>query len=71
MDKVFVLTGTLSKPRGEFEQIIESFGGKTTSSVSKNTDYVLAGENAGSKLDKAKQLGVKIINEEEFLLMCK
>ena len=65
-DKTFVLTGTLTKPRGEVETLIESLGGKTSSSVSKNTDYVLAGESAGSKLDKARVLGVRIINEEEF-----
>lgn len=65
-DKTFVLTGTLTKPRGEVETLIESLGGKTSSSVSKNTDYVLAGESAGSKLDKARALGVRIINEEEF-----
>ena len=64
--KTFVLTGTLTKPRGEVETLIESLGGKTSSSVSKNTDYVLAGESAGSKLDKARVLGVRIINEEEF-----
>lgn len=64
--KTFVLTGTLSKSRGEFESLIESLGGKTSSSVSKNTDYVLVGENAGSKLDKAKSLGVTIISEEDF-----
>ena len=64
--KTFVLTGTLTKPRGEVETLIESLGGKTSSSVSKNTDYVLAGESAGSKLDKARALGVRIINEEEF-----
>ena len=68
-DSVFVLTGTLSKPRQEFEAIIERNGGQTSSSVSKKTTYVLAGENAGSKLDKAKTLGVKIISEEEFLNM--
>ena len=65
-DKTFVLTGTLTKPRGEVETLIENLGGKTSSSVSKNTDYVLAGESAGSKLDKARALGVRIINEEEF-----
>lgn len=65
-NKTFVLTGTLSMPRAEVENIIESLGGKTSSSVSKNTDYVLAGEAAGSKLDKAKSLGVKIISEEDF-----
>ena len=64
--KTFVLTGTLTKPRGEVETLIESLGGKTSSSVSKNTDYVIAGESAGSKLDKARALGVRIINEEEF-----
>ena len=65
-NKTFVLTGTLSMPRAEVENIIESLGGKTSSSVSKNTDYVLAGEAAGSKLDKAKSLGVKIISEDDF-----
>ena len=64
--KTFVLTGTLSKPRHEVEQLIESLGGKCAGSVSKNTDYVLAGENAGSKLDKATALGIKVITEEEF-----
>ncbi|MCR4435843.1 MAG: NAD-dependent DNA ligase LigA [Clostridiales bacterium] len=66
----FVLTGTLpSYTRDEAGKIIESLGGKTSGSVSKKTDYVLAGEEAGSKLDKAKQLGVKIIDEEEFKRM--
>lgn len=65
----FVITGTLSKPRSEIERLIESFGGKVTSSVSKNTDFVLAGESAGSKLDKAKAFGVKIINENIFYKM--
>ena len=65
--KTFVLTGTLEKyTRGEAANIIEKFGGKTSSSVSKKTDYVLAGEEAGSKLTKAQNLGVKIISEEEF-----
>ena len=67
--KTFVLTGTLSRPRHEIEELIEKYGGKTSSSVSKNTDYVLAGENAGSKLDKAKELGVQILSENEFNLM--
>ena len=67
--KTFVLTGTLSKPRKEVEELIESYGGKTSSSVSKKTDFVLAGEEAGSKLDKAKTLGVKIIKEQEFFKM--
>ena len=62
----FVITGTLSKPRNEIEKLIEDYGGKVSSSVSKKTDYVLAGENAGSKLDKAKALGIKIIDEKEL-----
>lgn len=65
----FVITGTLSKPRSEIERLIESFGGKVTSSVSKNTDFVLAGESAGSKLDKAKALRIKVINEDIFYKM--
>ncbi len=63
----FVLTGTLSEfTRNEASEIIENFGGKTSSSVSKKTTYVLAGEEAGSKLDKANKLGVKVITEAEF-----
>ena len=70
--KVFVLTGTLEKyKRSEAGKIIESFGGKTSSSVSKNTDYVLAGAEAGSKLTKAQSLGVTIITEAEFEEMIK
>ena len=65
--KVFVLTGTLSEfTRKEASDIIESMGGKTSSSVSKKTDYVLAGEEAGSKLDKAIKLDIKVLNEKEF-----
>ena len=65
--KTFVLTGTLENyTRGEATQLIEKFGGKTSSTVSKKTDYVLAGEEAGSKLTKAQNLGVTIINEEQF-----
>lgn len=68
--KIFVLTGTLPNlKRSEAEKMIKDNGGKTSSSVSKNTDYVLAGDEAGSKLDKAKKLGVKIINEKEFLTL--
>ena len=68
--KTFDLTGTLSKyTRFEASEIIESFGGKVSSSVSKKTDYVLAGTEAGSKLDKAEKLGVTIIDEEEFVLL--
>lgn len=66
----FVLTGTLSRfTRDEASAIIEGYGGKSSSSVSKKTAYVLAGENAGSKLTKAESLGVRIISEEEFEAM--
>ncbi|MBQ9912006.1 MAG: NAD-dependent DNA ligase LigA [Firmicutes bacterium] len=69
--KTFVLTGTLpSMTRDEASAVIESFGGKTSSSVSKKTDYVLAGEAAGSKLTKAQDLGVTIIDEDTFRKMC-
>ena len=65
--QTFVLTGTLSKyTRDEASAIIESFGGKATGSVSKKTSYVLAGENAGSKLTKAESLGIRIISEDAF-----
>ncbi len=68
--KIFVLTGTLQNmTRDEASAIIKSHGGKTSSSVSKKTSYVLAGENAGSKLDKAKDLGVIILTEKDFLEM--
>ena len=65
--KTFVVTGTLSRMgRKEIEDLITSLGGKASGSVSKKTDYVIAGENAGSKLDKANQLGVKVLSEDEF-----
>ena len=68
----FVLTGTLPKlTRDEATDIIERLGGKTSSSVSKKTTYVLAGEDAGSKLVKAQSLGLEIIDEEQFLNMTK
>ncbi len=68
--KTFVLTGGLENyTREQASEIIEQFGGKTSSSVSKKTDYVLAGEDAGSKLKKAQELGVTIISEEEFVAM--
>lgn len=70
--KTFVLTGTLEKyTRDEANDIIEKFGGKTSSSVSKKTSYVLAGQEAGSKLIKAQNLGVEIITEQQFEEMVK
>jgi DNA ligase (NAD+) len=64
--KTFVITGTLSQPRNIFEEKIKMLGGKTSSSVSKKTSYVLAGENPGSKFDKATSLGVIILTERDF-----
>ena len=65
--KTFVVTGTLMNySRDEIEGLIKQLGGKATGSVSKKTDYVVAGESAGSKLDKAKALGVAVLSEEEF-----
>jgi len=71
-EKTFVLTGSLELfTRKEAEDIIEKLGGKTSSSVSKKTDYVLAGEDAGSKLTKAQSLGINIISETDFKEMIK
>ncbi|MBQ3311955.1 NAD-dependent DNA ligase LigA [bacterium] len=68
--KTFVLTGTLSSMgRSEASEKIKQLGGKTSTSVTKKTDFVIAGENAGSKLTKAQDLGIKILNEDEFLKM--
>lgn len=67
----FVITGTLSEPRDHFKEMIESRGGKVSSSISKKTNYLLAGEKAGSKLDKASNLGVKILDESSFLELLK
>lgn len=67
--KTLVVTGTLSRPRDEIEALIQLHGGRAASSVSKKTDFVLAGEEAGSKLDKAKTLGVTVIDEAEFFRM--
>ncbi len=70
--KTFVVTGTLVKyKRNEIEELIESYGGKAASSVSKKTSYLLAGEAAGSKLTKANELGIQVISEEEFEEMIK
>ena len=65
----FVLTGTLNRPRIEVENLIKSHGGKTSSTVSKKTSFVLAGDAPGSKYDKALALGVKILNEQDFIKM--
>ena len=67
--KTFVLTGTLSEPRENIKERIIAAGGKVSSSVSKKTDYVVAGENAGSKLDDAQRLGVKVLNERELAVL--
>lgn len=64
--KTFVITGTLSRPRDEIKEEIESLGGNVTGSVTKKTDYVIAGEKAGSKLTKANELGIKVLTEEEY-----
>jgi DNA ligase (NAD+) len=66
LGKRVVITGTLQRPRDYFVERLEAAGGTFTSSVSKNTDYVLAGEEAGSKLDKARELGVSVLDEAGF-----
>ena len=67
--KTFVITGTLSYPRSEIAKLIEDNGGKVAGSVSKKTDYLVCGENAGSKLEKAKALNVGLLNEKEFFVL--
>ena len=70
--KTIVLTGALSRPRSEFKQQLQQLGAKVTGSVSRKTDYVVAGEAAGSKLEKAESLGVTVLNEaglEELLAL--
>lgn len=67
--KTFVITGTLSKPRPELKKIIESLGGKVSNSISGKTDYLLAGEKAGSKRNKAETLNITILDEETFNTM--
>lgn len=64
--KTFVLTGTLSRPRGEIKAELQALGAKVAGSVSKKTDYVVAGEASGSKLDKARELGVTILDEQQL-----
>ena len=69
-NKIFVFTGTLEKfTRYEAEDMVERFGGRATKSISKKTDYVVAGPGAGSKLRKAQELGITTLTEEEFLEM--
>lgn len=65
--KTVVITGTLSRPRDEIKDILEAHGAKVTNSVTKKTDILVCGENAGSKLDKAKTLGIKIMSENELM----
>ena len=68
--KTFVLTGTLpTMTRSQASALIESFGGKVSGSVSKKTSYVVAGEEAGSKLDKAMKLNIPVLTEEELLAL--
>jgi DNA ligase (NAD+) len=67
--KRVVITGTLSKPRDEFKKLLELKGALVSNSISKKTDFLLCGKNAGSKLQKAKDLGVEIVDEEQFWSM--
>ena len=70
--KTFVITGTLSNySREEASEIVTNMGGKVTTSVSIKTDFLICGENAGSKLTKAEKLGVKVLKDEEFMKMIK
>ena len=68
-DKTFVLTGTLSMPRSELKARLQAAGAKVAGSVSKKTDYVVAGEKAGSKLDRAGELGVTVLTEADCLAL--
>jgi len=68
-NKVFVFTGTLSMPRNKAKEIVESLGGIVKDSITKDTHYLVVGEEPGSKLDKAKKMGIKILNEDEFLAL--
>ncbi|AXK50793.1 NAD-dependent DNA ligase LigA [Spiroplasma alleghenense] len=69
LNQIFVITGTLSKSRNHFRDLLENNGAKVTESISKNANYLLAGEDGGSKLAKAKNLGVKIISEKDLINM--
>ena len=69
--KSIVLTGTMSQEREAIKAHLESLGAKISSSVSKKTDFLIYGENAGSKFEKAQELGVKCLNEEQYLAMAK
>ena len=69
--KSFVFTGTMKMDRVEAQEIVRKLGGEVMSAVSSKTSYVVSGENAGSKLEKARELGVEVINEERFLEMVK
>ena len=64
--KVFVFTGTLTMERRDAEALVKRYGARASGSVSKKTDYVVAGDNAGSKADRARELGVTVLTEEEF-----
>lgn len=69
LGKTVVITGTLSIPRNEVKKMIEAGGGKVSGSVSRKTDYVLAGEDPGSKLTRARELGIRVIDENDFRRM--
>ncbi len=68
-NKTIVITGTLSRPRSEFKEELLKMGAKVTNSVSKNTDFLLAGQDAGSKLERAQEFGVRVIDEREFKIL--
>lgn len=69
--KSFLFTGTLSQPRGHFQTLAEKAGGEVRSSISKNLDYLVCGDKPGSKLDRAHELNIKVLNEQEFLDLLK
>ena len=69
LNKTFVITGAFDKPRAELEEIIISKGGKVLNSISRKTDYLLCGENAGSKLEKAQNLNIKILQLSDFIIL--